>query len=503
MNRLSILLLLWILAIALAPGARAQQYPVQVSLFCPSPHPVNIPAYAPADREKLVIHILSRDLDQSEILVVPKISITGDGVSLRANPNNLPPPLVLRGGEPLRLSGLDIASWLDPTRLLYQGPNPALFLRSGRIPEGVYRLTLELVEYRRGHLVSAPASVMIFPALHEPPLWNLPQQNAILEASMPQSAFFSWTSRCNEPGVQVEISIWEVWPAHRDHREVMTSSPPLVREIVQHPSFVLGPVHPALVPGRRHVARLKAFIPGQEEAFRDGGLSVPLLFTYGRECPVPAGLSHAAPSPFAATLSLVPSQGQTAWEVDSREMLPSGQWGNWYPSPANTFPYHLQGLKPSTRYQYRAKAWCGTLASEHSTTREFTTLAAPARQVECGPSPGVVPPDGSPPLLALAPGETFTAGGFEALVTAASLNPGGTFTGRCIVHVPTFGIRVKATFEGITINQSRQLTSGEVIAERGSCTCTTGMRWPTVQPTPWLAPNTPSPAPSAPRLPLA
>ncbi len=111
-------------------------------------------------------------------------------------------------------------------------------------------------------------------------------------------------------------------------------------------------------------------------------------------------------------------------------------------------------------------AICGAIESEYSETKEFTTPKKKENEIECGKDVSVPDIDDSEPLQNLKIGDKINVGGFEATIIKTE-GSGGTFTGKCVVHVTTFSFWVQSEFENISINQSMQVTAGEINAIKG------------------------------------
>ncbi|MFZ5972425.1 MAG: hypothetical protein ACOYXA_12605, partial [Bacteroidota bacterium] len=80
----------------------------------------------------------------------------------------------------------------------------------------------------------------------------------------------------------------------------------------------------------------------------------------------------------------------------------------------------------------------------------------------CGDAGTVPAPDGSPPLPALFINDFIKAGGYDVVVTKAT-GSNGVFTGEGLAVVPWFhSAKVRVTFQNIGVNQSYQLTRGEI-----------------------------------------
>ncbi|MDF1549177.1 MAG: polymorphic toxin-type HINT domain-containing protein, partial [Bacteroidales bacterium] len=87
--------------------------------------------------------------------------------------------------------------------------------------------------------------------------------------------------------------------------------------------------------------------------------------------------------------------------------------------------------------------------------------------VECGKDISIPKVDDSPPLPMLKVGDIINVGGFEARVVEVE-GANGTFSGKCVVNVKTFGgVRILSEFENISVNESHQVTAGVINSVKG------------------------------------
>lgn len=466
-KRLSIILSILIASFSI----NGQTFPVVSTTQIIPPYSVYLSDYASPSSDKLMANLYLQDQNQSGIQVKLRITITGDnGIELRTKDEFMPPPITLMGGVQEQISGMDLQAYLEPANLVITGMDPTQFAVSRKLPEGIYQFTIEAVEYRRLKTVSNPGTAVAWLILNDPPIWNLPQHNSLLTATNPQNIFFSWLplhkgSPNSAFTTEYEFALYDIIPQDRNPDDAVNTGIPIYQSNTMANSLVYGPADPPLEIGRKYACRVKAYDTEGRDMFKNDGYSTVLVFTYGQECLTPVGISHEVTGPFSATVSWAPLPGNTEFILEYREKTENGT-SAWYADNTYNNSSEINQLKPVTNYEYKLKALCGSIESDYSILYDFTTQIKESDSIDCGTGTGVPQIDNSPPLQKLYIGDVINVGGFEGIVTQAR-GSNGVFTGKCIMRLTNFNILLKSHFTDISINESYQVTEGNVLAERG------------------------------------
>ncbi|RLD75025.1 MAG: hypothetical protein DRJ10_16035, partial [Bacteroidetes bacterium] len=297
------------------------------------------------------------------------------------------------------------------------------------------------------------------------------ENNKTLTATNPQNLFFTWMPmNTGSPNsaftTEYEFTLVEIWPDNRNPNDAINSMMPLYQTTTMNTAITYGPAEPQLIPGRKYVCRLRAYDTEGRDLFKNNGYSQILVFTFGQECLAPINISHSIEDSETAKANWQMLPGQTEYRLSYGEQNADGTWSNWYHNDG-ILPYStIKELKPEHTYRYKLMAICGAIESEYSETKEFTTPKKKENEIECGKDVSVPDIDDSEPLQNLKIGDKINVGGFEATIIKTE-GSGGTFTGKCVVHVTTFSFWVQSEFENISINQSMQVTAGEINAIKG------------------------------------
>ncbi|WP_461633068.1 fibronectin type III domain-containing protein [Labilibaculum euxinus] len=457
------ILLLFIVLLFSAGTSNAQHYPVQCNVQLIPPYSVHLADYYQGSNQKLLVNLTLKDLNHADLSVRLRISIEGQGIKLITKDDFIPKaPVLLQAGTPELLYGDRLEEYLAPEHMNFSGITQKQFLKTGRLPEGVYKFTVEVFEARRQEKVSNTATSMAWMLLNEPPVITAPANNKLLKATDPASIFFNWLPRhMNSQNaladVEYEFTMVEIWPVNQSAEEAIRSKEPLLKTVFRNTSFVYDAQYPMLVPGRQYACRVRAFSSQQKEMFKNEGYSPVVSFVFGEECKPPLFVDVDPALGGSAQLSIVPQSNHSSFTVQIRDV--AGE--KWYSQQSNQPDFELKQLKPGAAYQYKVQAQCETLESEFTPISQFS-LSKEQAEVECGQSAAIPEIDGSPALNQLNPGDVINAGGFKVTVKQAS-GSSGIFTGSGVVRIGMLGnIELRSVFDDIKVNESYQLTGGEI-----------------------------------------
>lgn len=445
---------------------QSQNYPIQATLQLTPPYSLFLQDYV-GENNRLSIMVLMKDLNRAEYRVRFRFSIEGNGLSMVTNPNYLPPPTILQGGMPLALSGPELAEYFNPFNLVFSGITRQEFQKTGRLPEGPYRICVEVVDYNINVAVSNQSCTPTWLALNDPPLLNLPLNNIKLRATDPQNVVFQWTPRHTASpnsafSTEYYFRMVEVWPAERNPFDALNVGTPFFETVTTQTALIYSLADPPLVPGRRYAFRVQARQSDgavARDLFKNSGYSEVFTFVYGDECKPPVNIQAASPYPNQLKVNWEPAAGNTGYTLFYKESGTSMAWRE-----ENTFlsSYTLSSMKAGTSYDVRVAGQCGTFRSELSPLLTKSTNALTPSSFECGRLPAAFDLNNTEPLAALNAGEKIQSGDFEVEVTEVS-GSNGTFTGKGSLLVPFLNyVKVQVVFQAITINTSKQVIKGNI-----------------------------------------
>lgn len=443
----------------------AQTFPVRVTPILTPPYTPFLTDYTDAGAERLTVQIILNDFTVSEFRTKLRLTIEGVGITITTNPNYVPLPITLQGGVPQLIYGSDMADYFRLSNLVFQGLNPSEVEKNGgRLPEGIYRISIEVLDYNRNTVVSNKGSATAWMILNDPPFINLPVNNVKIKPLNPQNIVFQWTPRHRgSPNAafttEYELKLVEIWPAGRNPFDAINTSRPIFEATTESTMVVYGPAESPLVLGREYALQVRARDTGGRDVFKNDGYSEVVRFIYGDECPTPTSLETDDISTAKARMKWQGNGQNSAYLIKLREQK---EGARWFSERTEQSYYNSTNLRAGTTYEYQLTGECDIYQSKESEIRTFNTLAENPNTFVCADPNAVPPPDGSPPLRELFTNDFIHAGGFDVVVNQAT-GSNGRFSGEGLAIVPWFNsAKVRVTFQDISVNSSYQLTSGKI-----------------------------------------
>lgn len=466
-NKRTILAIIGILILSIA-SAFSQTFPVSVSTNITPPYSTYLGDYVAPGSERLALNIFLNDINRPELRARLRLRIEGQGILIETKPGFLPAPLILQGGVPERLIASDLAQYFLPQNLNFSGLSRQQFERSGQLPEGLYQICFEVLEYNRGAKVSNSGCSMAWLILNYPPLINLPKQAEKLRPQEPQYVTFQWTPRhTGSPNsafsTEYEFTLVELWPENRNPNDAILTSPPIYQTTTQSTTLIYGPAETPLEPGRRYAFQVRAkSITGFDELdlFKNQGRSQVHTFQYGDACNLPLNIKAKPISSAAFRVNYEPNPNHTGFSLRYRKANDPN--ATWTEVDSYFEDIEVNGLQPETRYEYQMTGGCGPFGSEYSKVALVTTDAMPEVTYACGLPPEDFDFGNNEPLPALQRDDILYAGDFDVKVSEAT-GSSGTFTGKGTVVVPYLdNLAVSVEFASISVNTEYRMTAGSM-----------------------------------------
>ncbi len=459
-----------IMVLSLILGARllsAQTYPVQVTTTLIPPYSPVLSYYTAADANNLQVIIHVMELDRRDLRAKLRVTIEGAGVRLYTSPAYVPPALVLQGGVPEMLSGFDIRGYLNPNNLIFEGITRAEFIKSGKLPEGFYTFTIEVLEYNRSVRISNQSRANAWVVLNDPPLINFPFSGDKLRTTDPQNINFSWVGRhLASPNsafsTEYEFTLYELYPGQTNPEVAVRSSNSIYRTTTTQSSLYYGPAEPQLIPGKKYAYRIRAYDVSGRDLFKNQGYSETNWFQYGDACLPLRSVTAEALDPYRIRISWEPEATHTGFVVSYREAGTDTWWKETTFSTSLVIP----DLKKGTSYEYQVMGQCNQYEGETSTIQTISTEAEETEDPNFACGTDLIMPELSPnplqkPLLPL---DMFHIGGLDVVVHTVTLNADGSYSGMGHAPMPIFngaGMRVK--IRNVIINEDYYAIAGSVV----------------------------------------
>ena len=447
---------------------KAQNYPIQTTVFLTPPYTLSLPQYASSDR--LNIQLLNKDFATPVVQVYLILRIDGPGITLGTKPTyRSAVPITLTAGIPTQLSGQDIADLFNTNNLILQGLNESQFLAGGSyLPEGLYSFSIMAKEYHNALQVSnwGTATTGIFK--HLPPIINLPLDQSYVSNQTPQFFQIQFTPRHTISAdllqsVRYRIRMNEVYPATRNANEVMlSSSVNFFETLTDQTTFIYGPSEPALVEGRTYALQVQAIDVNGKSIFDNNGFSQVVSFVYGSACPTPQNIITSAGDGTGLQINWEANQRCRSYVVYYKE---EGQ-KNFISTQAFSNQLLIPQLKANQIYQIKVSGVCAESESEPSAISNFKTIQKESAYQQfakqCGKALPAIDLSNTLALISLENGDVVKAADFDVRVTAAT-GGNGWFSGAGFVTLPFTGkVPLPCTFDHIFLNTDKRLITGQI-----------------------------------------
>ncbi|MGJ8733418.1 MAG: hypothetical protein ACSHW4_09740 [Cellulophaga sp.] len=454
--------------------ASAQLFPVQVSPQLTPPYSLKLSDYSTTTSEKLLVNLLLTDVNESDLQVRLRFSISGNSVRIQSKDfvQNAA-PIQLTGGIPLRLSNLDLQPYFDLQNL--DGITPSEY--SKPLPDGLYQFCFEVFDWTTGRPLSEKKCFPVYLVLNDPPFLNLPQNGEQVPAQDPQNLIFQWTPRhVNATGVEYEFELRELWDTNVDPQTAFLASPNLYQTTGFANTLLYGPGETSLLEGKTYGWRVRAVVSdgiSETAVFKNGGYSEIFYFTYTGKCDAPQYILAKSEGTTTEEITWQQNPDHINYQIQFRKE--GGSNNVWFESETVETKKKLFFLEAETTYEYRVGGQCVQNGGySYSAVNTFTTPGKEdASEYNCGIPPEIVITN-QDPLQRLGVNDVFTAGDFP--VTVKEVNGGnGNYTGWGFIVVPYLGdTQIRVTFNNIQINTDKQLTNGIVETEYDEKFATTG-----------------------------
>lgn len=451
--------------------AQEASFPVTAVVRTLPPFSPSLADWADPFNDKLGLTLLLNDRQATGYQVRLRVTIEGQGITLRTKPAFQARPIALSYGIPTELRSTELAEYFNLDNLDFTGFDPASYLNQGGLPSGMYSLCVEAIDYDRfdEEAASPIACSFVQAALLDPPVILSPMGSQT--AISPQNLAVQWQARHTASFLtDYTVSLYEINPQDQLTPEQVYAlqQPDVFGTVSGITSLNVDQNFPQLQPGSQYLIRVRAEDPMGGNAFRNDGYSEPLFFTYGSACPLPLDFSiSATPNSYDQVhLEFSTFSGAITHIIRYREQHPEA---NWYEEEVEYFSFvDLTDLSPSTIYEVQVQGLCSSGASAFSPVFTFETDARPfdPSDADCGEAIADLPyPTNTAPLTNLSYGDMVQVGNFEMKVTSASSAGGDGWKGAGQIYVAWLGANINCTFNRLYINTDKQVYDGVVLAK--------------------------------------
>ena len=268
---------------------KAQQtYPIYVTPSLTPPYSLTLSDYSQIGSQRMVVTIMVKDVTVTNLPVRLHLKMeTMTGVTIESIPTAAVTPIFLSGGEVSVLFGDDMREYFDIRNLQFKGYSKDEYRRTGQLPEGFYRFTVEVRHFATGRLISNRGMAMAWIALGKPPVLKTPDNGVELGQIMGMPLTFSWLP--STPGVpgcitQYTFEMWEMRIPGIPPAVIAASMPVFYSTTQMNTSLVVHPATLMLEPGMNYAWRVTASDVMGQVPFAQGGHSEVRTFVYQCRC---------------------------------------------------------------------------------------------------------------------------------------------------------------------------------------------------------------------------
>ena len=442
----------------------AQFYPIHAVVQWPSPQSPHLVDYYSGSRDRLIITLHNRDLQQPLLLARLRLQIKSNGFLAQTREELSYPQLELMAGVPTRLTATDLMPYLRPESLLINGR-----LRNGQFPTGFTEISVQVVDYYSQQVLSSWHTARAYLDSKQPPMLNLPQRDEQVAYRDPLFIRFQWYPRHQGlAGTEYEFVLKELPDNGAAPQAAFAYGNEIYRTRTRHTTLNYTHLEPILLPNRRYAWQVQAIArDGVDELglFEHGGFSEIYWFTLNENCPVPTGLK-ADPRYAKVDFSWNRVVGATGYMLACRPKTSKDIY-EWSEVQSYGERMTLAQLKPGWTYEWRVGTLCTGDKPIYSAIQEVTLPKSNVDLLrDCGKEPPC--PNLSPdPALDIQVGDTVTIGGdYPMVITQLQGLGDGWYSGRgttrlsSIIELP----RVALRFDRLRINIEKCQIDGLVEA---------------------------------------
>ena len=458
-----LILLSLILVLGISARALAQYFPIHATVQWPAPQSPYLADYSTAGRDRLIVTLLNRDQQQPLLFAKLRLQLKSGGFTAKNREEVAYPMLELNTGVPFRLTGIDLAPYLQPQNLQSSGN-----LRNGQLPTGYAELSVQVVEYYTGRPLSDWHTARAYLDVKKPPFLNLPEQDAQVALRDPLFIRFQWTPRHQGlSGTEYEFVLKELPDNGVAPQSAFAYGQEIYRTHTRSTSLSYTHLDPLLLPNRRYAWQVRALArEGVNEVgmFEHGGYSEISWFTLNDRCDAPRGLK-AQPRFAKVDLSWSKVLGTTGYVVECRPKTKLNVY-EWAQTEAAGEQLTLARLKPGWTYEWRVGTRCTGDRPVFSEVREFTLSKYDENLLAaCGKEP-VRSDLVREPHLDIRAGDVVTIGGdYPMTITEVTPLGDGWYAGKGKTRLKTIiDAPIALRFDRLRINVDKYQIDGTVEA---------------------------------------
>lgn len=268
---------------------QTQRYPANVSPTLNAPYSLYISDYSDPGKNQLNANIVFNDFNEVVWNFKLRLTIESSDVRLQTLPNFTPvSPISVQPGVLTQITSDQWIEYFDFNNLEISGSGFSALQNSGRLPEGMYSVCLEVLDYDTGDPLSRETCTTAWIQLSDPPRVISPTCGRTIDPKLTafpiQWQLFNTRSPNSMAGAEYQLTLWEVTELGADPILAVPNGQALQvfqSEFTAQTNFNYGPAEPLLELGKTYVWRVQAQTPDGRDSFKNDGYSEFCYFHYG------------------------------------------------------------------------------------------------------------------------------------------------------------------------------------------------------------------------------
>ncbi|GHV69159.1 hypothetical protein FACS1894199_17430 [Bacteroidia bacterium] len=439
---------------------------VTVAVSLTPPYSLVLSDYAKPASQQLVTTIMVNDMRIVNMPVRLHIKMeTATGVTIETAPNILVNALYLSGGMTHLLFGRDLAPYFDINNLNFKGYSKEDYRRTGQLPEGFYRFSVELRHFITGRPIGNPGKAMAWIAIGKPPTLKSPEDKAELGQIQGAALTFSWIPTIvgvPNGGAQYKFELWELRIPGINPNVIVQSMPAKYTATQMHSTLIVHPTEMFLEPGMQYAWRVTASdIAGMLPYAQDGHSEV-RTFTYQCKCDSVTNFTVKRVGK-QATFKWEPAANHTSFNVEMDN--PGSDWTR----KEQTFNSQATlNFAEGKTYRMRIQSICNGNAENASPFTNWLSVTIPlpppmseyCPECACGLEKAPIPITNFKLRDDLKAGDLLIDprdGGSRYTIKSATLQGNGTYKGLVLFWIGTWNVKVLCEYSDMSVNTDNQI----------------------------------------------
>ncbi|GHV66736.1 hypothetical protein FACS1894199_10790 [Bacteroidia bacterium] len=442
---------------------------VTVAVSLTPPYSLVLSDYAKPASQQLVTTIMVNDMRIVNMPVRLHIKMeTATGVTIETAPNILVNALYLSGGMTHLLFGRDLAPYFDINNLNFKGYSKEDYRRTGQLPEGFYRFSVELRHFITGRPIGNPGKAMAWIAIGKPPTLKSPEDKAELGQIQGAALTFSWIPTIvgvPNGGAQYKFELWELRIPGINPNVIVQSMPAKYTATQMHSTLIVHPTEMFLEPGMQYAWRVTASDIAGMLPYAQEGHSEVRTFTYQCKCDSVTNFTVKRVGK-QATFKWEPAANHTSFNVEMDN--PGSDWTR----KEQTFNSQATlNFAEGKTYRMRIQSICNGNAENASPFTHWlsVTIPLPKPIAEDCPNCACENPVPEPKVTNwnlrqdLKPGDTIhtPSGKTRFILKSVNQQPDGSYKGLLLVWIEIWRIKILCEYWDLSVNTDNQIVGSD------------------------------------------